>query len=39
MENILDKIKEFRKKKGYTYETMAHELNTSPGIESNKINS
>lgn len=30
MENVLDKIKEFRKKKGYTYETMAHELNTSP---------
>jgi transcriptional regulator with XRE-family HTH domain len=30
MENVLDKIKEFRKKRGYTYEAMAHELNTSP---------
>ncbi len=29
MENILEKIKEYRKKKGYSYETMAHELNTS----------
>ena len=31
MEEILEKIKEHRKKKGYSYETMAHELNTSPG--------
>lgn len=30
MENILEKIKEHRKKKGYSYENMAHELNTSP---------
>lgn len=31
MERILEKIKEHRKKKGYSYETMAQELNTSPG--------
>ena len=31
MEEILTKIKEFRKKKGYSYETMAHELDTSAG--------
>lgn len=31
MEEILSKIKEFRKKKGYLYETMAHELDTSAG--------
>lgn len=30
MEVVLEKIKEYRKKKGYSYETMAHELNTSP---------
>jgi DNA-binding XRE family transcriptional regulator len=30
MEEVLSKIKEFRKKKGYSYETMAHELDTSP---------
>ncbi len=29
MEEVLSKIKEYRKKKGYSYETMAHELNTS----------
>ena len=29
MEEVLSKIKEYRKKKGYTYETMAHELDTS----------
>ena len=29
MEEVLLKIKEYRKKKGYTYETMAHELDTS----------
>lgn len=31
MEEVLSKIKEYRKKKGYSYETMAHELDTSPG--------
>ena len=31
MEGILEKIKEHRKKKGYSYETMAQELNTSSG--------
>ena len=30
MEEVVSKIKEFRKKKGYSYETMAHELDTSP---------
>lgn len=30
MEKILQRIKEYRKKKGYSYDTMAHELNTSP---------
>jgi transcriptional regulator with XRE-family HTH domain len=30
MEHILTKIKEYRKNKGYTYEKMADELNTSP---------
>lgn len=30
MEEVISKIKEFRKKKGYSYETMAHELDTSP---------
>jgi transcriptional regulator with XRE-family HTH domain len=29
MEEVLSKIKEYRKKKGYSYENMAHELNTS----------
>lgn len=29
MEDVLQRIKEFRKKKGFSYETMAHELNTS----------
>ena len=29
MEDILVKIKEYRKKKGFTYENMAYELNTS----------
>ncbi len=29
MENIVNKIREFRKKKGYSHETMAHELNMS----------
>ena len=29
MEDILSKIKEFRNKKGYSYENMAHELDTS----------
>jgi transcriptional regulator with XRE-family HTH domain len=29
MEEVVSKIKEFRKKKGYSYETMAHELDTS----------
>ncbi|WP_291400518.1 helix-turn-helix transcriptional regulator [Daejeonella sp.] len=29
MEDILSKIREHRKKKGYSYETMASELNTS----------
>lgn len=40
MENVLEKIKEYRKKKGYSYEVMAHELNTSPAayrkIETNQ---
>ena len=40
MENVLEKIKEYRKKKGFTYESMAHELNTSPAayrkIETNQ---
>lgn len=30
MEKVLQRIKEYRKKKGYSYDTMAHELNTSP---------
>ena len=30
MEEVLSKIKEYRKKKGYSYEAMAHELDTSP---------
>jgi transcriptional regulator with XRE-family HTH domain len=29
MEEVLSKIKEYRKKKGFSYENMAHELNTS----------
>ena len=29
MENVVNKIREFRKKKGYSHETMAHELNMS----------
>ena len=29
MEEVLERIKEYRKKKGFSYETMAHELNTS----------
>lgn len=29
MEEVLLKIKEYRKKKGFSYENMAHELNTS----------
>ena len=29
MEDVLSRIKEYRKKKGYSYETMAHELDTS----------
>lgn len=29
MEDVLERIKEYRKKKGFSYETMAHELNTS----------
>ncbi len=29
MENVINKIREFRKKKGYSHETMAHELNMS----------
>jgi transcriptional regulator with XRE-family HTH domain len=29
MEEILSKIKEHRKRKGFSYENMAHELNTS----------
>lgn len=30
MEKILHRIKNFRKERGYSYETMAHELNISP---------
>lgn len=30
MEEILQRIKEYRKKKGFSYDTMAHELTTSP---------
>ena len=29
MEDVLQRIKDYRKKKGYTYDAMAHELNTS----------
>lgn len=29
MEQILSKIKEYRNKKGFSYENMAHEMNTS----------
>ncbi len=29
MENVLNKIRDFRKKKGYSHEYMAHELNMS----------
>lgn len=29
MDEVLSKIKEYRKKKGFSYENMAHELNTS----------
>ena len=29
MEDVLQRIKEYRKKKGFTYEAMAHELKTS----------
>ncbi len=29
METVINKIREFRKKKGYSHETMAHELNMS----------
>ena len=29
MENVLEKIKEYRKKKGFSYKVMAHELHTS----------
>jgi transcriptional regulator with XRE-family HTH domain len=31
MEEVLSRIKDSRKKKGYSYGTMAHELDTSPG--------
>lgn len=30
MEDVLQRIKDYRKKKGYTYDAMAHGLNTSP---------
>ncbi len=30
MEEVLQRIKEYRKKKGFSYDTMAHELKTSP---------
>ena len=40
MEHILENIKEYRKRKGFSYETMAHELKTSPAayrkIETNQ---
>lgn len=29
MEDVLQRIKDYRKKKGYTYDAMAHELSTS----------
>ena len=31
MRNVHEKIKEFRKQKGYSYETMAHEMHASAG--------
>lgn len=38
MEEVLSKIKEYRKKKGFSYENMAHELNTSAAYRKIELN-